>query len=307
MVEGADTPFYSSGRITHRTFQPEYAAPMMIDIHTHAFPKAIREHRERYFSDEPGFKLLYDSPKSQLVGVDETVAMMDQHGVDKSVIFGFPWRSADYFKLNNDYILEAVNRYPDRIIGFCCMDPLHPGAADEVERCLAAGLSGVGELAFYTSGIDDTCVKSLEPIMASAETFDRPVMLHTNEPVGHQYPGKSPNTLAQIYTVVQMFRNNRIILAHWGGGIFLYALLKKEVRETLDNVWFDTAASPYLYQPQIYQLALSLAGPEKILLGSDFPLLKPGRYLKEMEAAALSEVERAAVCGLNAAKILNLS
>ncbi len=280
---------------------------MIIDIHTHAFPKAVRHHRERFFDNEPAFKLLYDSPKSRLVGVDETIAMMDAHGVDKSVIFGFPWCSEDYYKLNNDYILEAVNRHPERLIGFCCLDPLHPGAAGEVERCLSSGLSGVGELAFYTSGIDATCLENLEPIMALAESFDRPVMLHTNEPVGHQYPGKSPNTLAQIYKLVQRFHDNRIILAHWGGGIFFYALLKKEVREALENVWFDTAASPYLYHPQIYQLALTLAGTDKVVLGSDFPLLEPGRYLKEMEAAALSATDKAAVRGLNAAKLLNLS
>jgi predicted TIM-barrel fold metal-dependent hydrolase len=280
---------------------------MIIDIHTHAFPKAIRENRERFFANEPAFKLIYDSPKARLAGADETVAMMDQHGVDKSVVFGFPWRSADFFKLSNDYVMEAVGRYPDRLIGFCCLDPFHPKAANEVERCLAAGLSGVGELAFYTSGIDDACLKSLDPIMALAETFDRPVMLHTNEPVGHAYPGKSANTLAQIYAAVQRFGSNRIILAHWGGGIFFYALLKKEVREALKNVWFDTAASPYLYQPQVYRHALSLVGPEKVLLGSDFPLLTPNRYLKEMDKAGLSEVDKAAVCGLSAAKVLNLT
>jgi uncharacterized protein len=81
--------------------------------------------------------------------------------------------------------------------------------------------------------------------------------------------------------------------------------LKKEVRETLKNVWFDTAASPYLYQPQVYQQALALAGPEKVLLGSDFPLLEPSRYLKEMDAAALSAADKAAICGGNAAKLLD--
>ena len=280
---------------------------MIIDIHTHAFPKAIRDHRERFFDNEPAFKLLYDSPKSKLVGVDETISMMDQQGVDKSVIFGFPWRTADSFKLNNDYILEAVSRYPDRLIGFCCFDPLHPEVIDEVERCLEAGISGIGELAFYTSGIDETCLDALEPIMALAEKFDRPVMLHTNEPVGHQYPGKSPNTLAQIYALIRRYRNNRIVLAHWGGGIFFYAILKKEVRAALENVWFDTAASPYLYLPEVYRHALSLAGPDKVMLGSDFPLLKPDRYLKEMDVAELSKADKASVCGLNAAKVLNLS
>ncbi len=279
---------------------------MIIDIHTHAFPKTIREERQRFFDNEPAFKLLYESPKSLLVGADDTIAMMDAQDVDKSVIFGFPWRSADTFKRNNDYILEAVARYPDRLVGFCCLDPLHPEAEAEVARCLQAGAAGVGELAFYTSGIDSRCLGGLDPIMALARAHNCPVMIHTNEPVGHQYPGKTPNTLIQIYTLIQRFSRNRIILAHWGGGIFFYALLKKEVRETLANVWFDTAASPYLYQPRIYDLALEMAGEDKILMGTDFPLLNPQRYFKEMARAGLSESRQKAVCGTNAAKLLGL-
>jgi uncharacterized protein len=279
---------------------------MIIDIHTHAFPNAVRQTRQRFFQNEPAFELLYASPKAVLAGASETIAMMDAQGVDKSVIFGFPWRNPDTFKRNNDYILEAVARYPDRLIGFCCLDPTHRDAPAEVERCLRAGLSGVGELAFYASGIDAGCLESLDPIMALAKSYNRPVMLHTNEPVGHCYPGKSPNTLAQISTLVRRFSQNRIILAHWGGGIFFYALLKKQMRAELANVWFDTAASPYLYRPDIYRLALEIAGTDKILLGSDFPLLEPQRYFKEMDQAGLTAEQRRAVCGDNAAGLLGL-
>ncbi len=277
---------------------------MIIDVHTHAFPPAIRRNREFFFDGEPAFKLLYANPKSRLVGVSETVAMMDEQGVDKSVIFGFPWRNAGTFRQNNDYVLDAVNRYPDRLIGFCCLDPLHPEAPAEVERCLNAGLSGVGELAFYTSGIDDRCLDGLEPIMTLAAGMDAPVMIHTNEPVGHLYPGKTVNTLAQIYALVRRFAANRIILAHWGGGLFFYALLKKEVRESLARVWFDTAASPYLYRPEIYAQAVSLIGEDRVLLGSDYPLIEPGRYLREMADSGLSESEQRAVRGRNAAVLL---
>ncbi len=279
---------------------------MIIDIHTHAFPTEVRQARQRFFQNEPAFELLYASPKAKLVGVEETISMMDSQGVDKSVIFGFPWRHADTFKRNNDYILEAVSRYPHRLIGFCCLDPTHRDAPLEVERCLQAGLAGVGELAFYESGIDHACLENLDPIMALAKNCNRPVMLHTNEPVGHSYPGKSPNTLAQISAVVRRFRDNRIILAHWGGGLFFYALLKKQMREELANVWFDTAASPYLYQSDIYRLAVEIAGTDKILLGTDFPLLEPQRYFKEMNRAGLTAKQRKAVCGDNAAGLLGL-
>ncbi len=280
---------------------------MIIDFHTHIFPPAFRRERERFFDREPAFKLLYDSPKSQLAGAETLVAAMDENGIDKSVTFGFPWLSEDHFKRHNDYIMESVARYPGRLIGFGCCDCRHPAAAEETERCLRSGLSGMGELAFYCNDLDCTSLEGLAPIMALCKDYNRPLMLHTNEPVGHRYPGKTENTLAQIYALVRRFEQNRIILAHWGAGLFFYNLLKKEVSQSLANVWFDTAASPYLYRPEIYALALQLAGDHKILLGSDYPLLSPKRYFDEMDRAGLSEDEKRRVCGLNAAALLDLA
>jgi hypothetical protein len=95
-------------------------------------------------------------------------------------------------------------------------------------------------------------------------------------------------------------------LAHWGGGIFFFNLLKKEVRETLQNVYFDTAASPFLYDAQIYRIAIQLGGAQRILFGSDFPLLKPKRYFEEMQKSGLSKADILNICGRNAMHLLGL-
>lgn len=278
---------------------------MLIDFHTHIFPRAVREHREQYLPGEPAFELLYASEKSRMVGADELVAAMDAHGVDKAVTFGFPWQSPETARRHNDYIIEAVQRHPDRLIGFCCVDAGRPRAALEVARCLEAGLSGVGELAFYCD--DFACsLDEMDQIMALARAHDCPVMIHTNEPVGHEYPGKTRNTLAQIYALVKRYTDNRIVLAHWGGGIFWYNLMKKEVGETLANVWFDTAASPFLYKSDIYRLASELTGAGKILFGTDYPLLAAPRYLREMDQAGLTDDQKARICHGNAAALLKL-
>jgi len=279
---------------------------MIIDFHTHIFPKAIRENREKYFPSEPAFKLLYDSPGSKLVGAKEIVAAMDAQGVDRSVVFGFPWKDSATFKMQNDYVMEVVTRYPERLAGLCCFDPFNREAVSEARRCLEGGLSGIGEIAFYQSGIDDTALDMLTPLMEICLDKDLLFLIHTNEPVGHLYPGKTPNTLKQIYTLVTRFSENKIILAHWGGGIFFFNLLKKDVKERLKNVYFDTAASPFLYDPEIYRHAVEIAGVDKILFGSDFPLLKPERYFKELENAGLTRAQIDAVSGLNAAKLLKL-
>jgi predicted TIM-barrel fold metal-dependent hydrolase len=279
---------------------------MRIDFHTHIFPKTISENRENYFPAEPAFSLLYRSPKSTLVGAEQLLEAMDQNEVDKSVVFGFPWINSQLIRRHNDYVVDVVSKHSDRFIGFGCVNPADKDAAAETQRCLDGGMLGIGELAFYQSGIDDAILRHLEPIMTICRSRKAPVLIHTNEPVGHFYPGKTPISLTQIYQLIRQFPENAIVLAHWGGGLFFFNLLKREVKDSLKNVYFDTAASPFLYDTEIYQLAMKLIGIDKILFGSDYPLLPPKRYFKEMEAAGLSKNEIKSICGLNAAKVLGV-
>ena len=277
---------------------------MIIDFHTHIFPKFLREKREDFFGGEPAFQMLYNSKKARLAGARELIQSMDDCGVSKSVIFGFPWENPETFKRHNDYILSAVARYPDRLVGLSCFSPLAKGIEGETERCLKEGLSGVGELAVYGDGLTSDVAAALQEVMALCRENKALFMLHTNEPVGHQYPGKTPNTLRQIYDFVKTYRKNRIILAHWGGGILFYALMKKEVKDVLQNVWFDTAASPYLYRSDMYRIAGEVVGFDKILFGSDYPLIGPERYFREMTTADISNRQVAQIKGLNAESLL---
>jgi hypothetical protein len=82
--------------------------------------------------------------------------------------------------------------------------------------------------------------------------------------------------------------------------------MTKEVRDVLKNVWFDTAASPYLYAPQVYRIAGELAGFDRILFGSDYPLLKADKYFREMAEAGMPSEALAKVKGDNAERLLGL-
>lgn len=277
---------------------------MVIDFHTHIFPAVIRNAREDYFEGEPAFELLYAPPRARLAGAGQLITIMDEQGVDVSVVFGFPWRNADTFRMHNDYIIEAVRRYPQRLVGLACLDTASPAAAAEIERCMDAGLAGMGELAFYASGIDEACLRQLAPLMEICRRRRLLALIHTNEPVGHRYPGKTPNTLNQIYRLINAFPDNTLVLAHWGGGLFFYNLLKKEVKASFQNVYFDTAASPYLYDTAVYRIAAETVGAGKVLLGTDFPLLQASRYFNEMKAAGIHRADREAICGDNAATLL---
>ena len=277
---------------------------MVIDFHTHIFPRNIRQNREQFFPAEPAFKLLYQSAKSRLIGAADLIDAMDENQVEKSVVFGFPWKKAAIFRPHNDYILEMVQKYPDRLFGFGCFEPAGEKVAAETERCLDAGTSGIGELAFYQTGIDASALERLAPVMELCAGRNLPVLIHTNEPVGHNYHGKTPNTMVQIYRLIKRFPDNKIVLAHWGGGIFFFGLLKKEVKAHLQNVYFDTAASPYLYDAKIYQIADTILGVDKVLFGSDYPLLPPIRYFNEMADAGLTKMQLNKICGENALQLL---
>jgi uncharacterized protein len=279
---------------------------MILDGHTHVFPEDICRRREDYFADEPAFRLLYESPKSRLVGPEEMVAAMAEAGVEAAVIMGFPWRQERLWRRQHEVILEAMRRYPRHLIGFCAVHPLEPGAPREVERCLAAGFRGVGELAWYEADLGEDVAAVLAPITELCGHYRVPLLLHTNDPVGPNYPGKAALSLPALYEAIKAFPEVDWILAHWGGGLPFYGLMKKEGPEVLRRVYFDTAASPYLYRPEIYRLVAEMVGPDKIIFGSDYPLLPVSRYLKELEAANLPEDWREMILGKNLAGLLGL-
>jgi predicted TIM-barrel fold metal-dependent hydrolase len=79
-----------------------------------------------------------------------------------------------------------------------------------------------------------------------------------------------------------------------------------EVQKALKNVYYDTAASPFLFRPVVYETARLAGVLPKVVLGSDYPLLSPSRYYKEWDATDLSEEEKDGICGGNAARFLEL-
>ncbi|MEJ2235458.1 MAG: amidohydrolase family protein, partial [Syntrophobacterales bacterium] len=164
---------------------------MIIDCHTHIFPPFIRDNREPLIKADSAFRLLYDSTKAKLVGAAELVEQMDRSGIDQTVVFGFPWSDPELMQRHNDYVGEAASRFPDRLLPFVCVDPRASQAAEEVERCLVGGMRGAGELAFYTEVLDSSVVDILDPIASSCRNYGVPLMLHTNERIGHWYPGKA--------------------------------------------------------------------------------------------------------------------
>ncbi|MFC1908998.1 amidohydrolase family protein [Chloroflexota bacterium] len=277
---------------------------MIIDFHTHVFPSRIKENRRRYADNDPSFALLYSNEKAKLATAEELIASMDRDGIDISVIVNYGWTTHELCVETNDYILESVARYPRRLVGFGAVQPLSLKAAlDEIERCAKGGIRGIGELRPDIQLLDFEHKDVMQPFVDVLQKHRLMLMIHASEPVGHVYPGKGTFTPDMIYPFITNFPDLTIVCAHWGGGLPFYALMP-EVKQELKNVYFDTAASPFLYSPGIYRQVSQLIGADKILFGTDYPLIPPSRYLKEIDTADLNDEEKNLILTGNARKLL---
>lgn len=276
----------------------------IIDFHTHIFPPELRDGRARCARLDATFGALYADPKARMASVADLLAVMDADGVDIAVAMGIGWTDYGLAREANDYIISAARQSGGRIIGFAGVNPAWGAlAVREAERCADAGLRGIGELHPDTQGYDLADPRIMAPLMATAQERRLIVTTHASEPVGHRYPGKGsvfPQTLMQFITA---FPAATIVCAHWGGGLPFYALMP-EIAAALRNAYFDTAASPFLYDPAVFQTIAAIIGSNKILFGSDYALLRPHRLLRQARASGLPAPAQSAILGANAARLL---
>ena len=277
---------------------------MIVDFHTHIFPPEIIATRERYAERDPWFAELYGNPRAKMADGEALVASMDADGVACSVTFPFGWSDPGLIEECNSYVIEVMRRHPGRVIGLAAAQPKAGArAVAEVERCAQAGMPGIGELMPHGQGYRLSDTEVLEPLAEVARAYNLFVLTHTSEPVGHRYAGKGDVTPAELQAFLLAFPDLRIVASHCGGGYPFYELMP-EAHLAAERVWYDSAASLYLYRPEVFAIVARIAGPEKILWASDYPLLGQRRMLDYARASGLSEPELALAFGGNAATLL---
>ncbi|MCL2214090.1 MAG: amidohydrolase family protein [Treponema sp.] len=277
---------------------------MRIDCHVHITPPDIAANWEKYAQKEPYFSLISRSKVNKFATAENVIEMLDKNNFNKAVVFGFAFRDIGLCRYVNNYVIEKINEFPQRLIGFAVVPP-GKESGNEIYRCYNEGLKGVGELFPQGQEFNPENKKETDTITCACKELDIPLLLHSNEEVGHYYPGKTNITLKQMETFVTNHPDLKIILAHFGGGLFFYETMK-EIKNGFSNVYYDISGAPFLYDYRIYNMINALGISKRILFGSDFPILSPLRYFTCLEKSNLTENEKQLIFGKNAEKLFSI-
>ena len=276
----------------------------VIDAHTHAFPQEVIDNREHYCDRDDWFKLLYQEPKAKLTGATELLVSMDRTGIERSIIAGFPWADSGLCREHNAWMAEVCSENPERLSYLGIVSPSDPSAAQDASDAIAAGAAGIGELNADAQqfAIDDPT--STADLVEICGALEKPLMFHASEPLGHDYPGKGTATPDKLVAWLTAFPDQPVVFAHWGGGLPFYELMP-EVRAATANAVYDCAATTYLYDFGVFRSVLNIVGPERILFGSDFPVLGQHRLVPRVRRA-VDKSHHGALFSANARRVYGI-
>jgi uncharacterized protein len=277
-----------------------------IDVHVHTeltrsghdpMPAELREAARRYFRSDQA-----------LPTVDDVAAYYRERHL-AAVVFTVDWESRSGIPpIPNEEIAEAAREHADVLIPFASVDPARPDALERAGRLIAE--HGVRGFKFHPNlqafFPNDERVYPLYELIAEAGL---PALFHSGHSgIGTGLPGGGGLRLSYsnpmcLDDVAADFPHLKIVIAHpsfpWQDEAISICLHKA-------NVWIDLSGwSPKYFPPQLVSYANTQLR-EKVLFGSDFPLITPDRWLADFEQAAFRDEVRPLVLKENAVALLGL-
>lgn len=213
--------------------------------------------------------------------IDEMVREMDRHGVEVCLVFGLEGILGDE-TWANDYVAEAVRRFPDRFVGFTLVTPNHGEAAmrAELQRGLEMGLSGVKLIPHYQG------YPAEGPLIDVACEFAHEhglLILH------HDW-----GTPEQIERLCTTYENACFITGHANPNY-------GEVTRRVENLFVGTC--PFLGWGQCERF-VAIYGADRLLFGSDLTDLPIGWGLGPIFYAQIPEADKRKILGENLRELL---
>jgi hypothetical protein len=272
---------------------------LRVDAHTHIFASDQLARREQIAGTDPGFAELYRDPAARLATDADLLGALGRAEFDGAVAAGFAFASAREIEVQNEALQQAA--HDPHIAALATVNPRLAGWEQSVERALSGWARGVGELRPWTQGWDPLGPAGHQ-LCELAGAHGAALLWHVSERIGHDYPGKAGGIRAEeLWRLAVAHPGVRMVAAHQGAGLPFF-LQMPEVRESLLSIAFDTAATTLLYAEESVLRLVDLVGAERVLFGSDFPLLDIGKqYARTVER--LAEHARQAVGGGNANRL----
>jgi uncharacterized protein len=280
-----------------------------IDVHAHAevsrsgrgsLPEELEAASGRYFQAE----------RARRPSLDEIAAHYRERRM-ACVVFTVDAEAATgTAAVPNEEVAEAAREHPDVIIPFASIDPAkgRAGAAEAVRLVNEHGVKGFkfhpNIQEFYPND------RRVYVLYEAIEQLGVPAVFHTGQTgIGAGVRGgggirlKYSNPL-HVDDVAVDFPDLPIILAHpsfpWQDEALSIASHKPQVHIDLSG-W-----SPKYFPPQLVQYANTLL-QDKVLFGSDYPLLTPDRWLRDFERLPIKPEVRPKILKDNAARLLKLA
>jgi uncharacterized protein len=241
-----------------------------------------------------GLTILGASISGYELRAEELLASMDANGIDKSVIV--PVQPKTYrLEPQNEAIAVTQARYPDRLFGFCRVDPRQEeDAVTELRRCvLRLELKGL-MLHPMEEGYTINEGHAIR-LVKEAGSLGVPTIIAAGYPwVAHA---------SQIRSVAEQAEETTIIMSH-GGHINISGLAQADsflALEMCSNLCIGTNG---VYRQDFLEECIDAFGPERVLFTSMTPVFDQGFELDRVNSIKMEEADRPSVLGGNLIRIL---
>lgn len=252
----------------------------------------------------------FDNP----IGVSEIFAQLDQAGAEKAVLLSAAFLFMDRKKaaFENDYVAKLVREHPQRLIGYCAVHLGASWAPQEVKRCVKKlGLSGI-KLHLKRNKLlltDEKTQKRFRRVLDAVKE------MKTGLPILVDFDWLDPRVARPITELAFSYPEVNIVIAHAFGTNFrqlelpasFYLIKPKTPR----NIWVDISIVASLYagssEEESLLWHLRQIGPERIVFGSDYPVLTTEQAVTAVKKLRFTDDERAGVLGGNLSRLLQLT
>jgi uncharacterized protein len=246
---------------------------MIVDVHTHVWecPCHIGE------------QFIADAKAVSGEGYKDIAVDLDRHWeamqpVDKAVVLGFRARHVGVM-VPNEYVAEYVGRHPEKLIGFCSVDPQDPDAVEQLDHAVQGlKLQGLKMGPIYQNVAPGD--SRFRRILRRAEELRIPLLIHQGTTFCANVSLEIANPV-QLQPIALEFPRLKIVIAHMGHPWIDEALVL--VRKNR-NVFADISA--LYYRPwQFYNAmvaAMEYGVLDRLLLGSDYPFTTPASTMEAL-------------------------